>query len=114
MIGPAGIVAAGQAFAARAEARLGPPGRGRRATRGRDGPVAWEQLSPWVELRATLPVGAVFCVLRGPARGRPAHGRGPPSQLAGALRTSDGSPTCGSFVPGPLAIAKVAASIAIP
>ena len=35
---------------------------------------AWEQLSPWLELRTTLPVGALFCVLRGPppaARGSP-------------------------------------------
>jgi site-specific recombinase XerD len=31
---------------------------------------AWEQLSPWLQLRATLPVGALFCVLRGPTRGR--------------------------------------------
>jgi hypothetical protein len=27
---------------------------------------AWEQLTPWPHLRATLPVGALFCVLRGP------------------------------------------------
>ena len=32
---------------------------------------AWEQLRPWMELRATLPVGTLFCVLRGPTRGRP-------------------------------------------
>ncbi|MBV9796551.1 MAG: tyrosine-type recombinase/integrase, partial [Solirubrobacterales bacterium] len=32
---------------------------------------AWEQLRPWLELRTTLPVGALFCVLRGPTRGRP-------------------------------------------
>jgi site-specific recombinase XerD len=32
---------------------------------------AWEQLDPWHELRSTLPVGALFCVLRGPTRGRP-------------------------------------------
>ncbi len=32
---------------------------------------AWEQLNPWLQLRATLPVGALFCVLRGPTRGRP-------------------------------------------
>jgi hypothetical protein len=31
----------------------------------------WEQLDPWLQLRATLPVGALFCVLRGPTRGRP-------------------------------------------
>jgi site-specific recombinase XerD len=31
---------------------------------------AWEQLHSWLELRSTLPVGALFCVLRGPTRGR--------------------------------------------
>jgi hypothetical protein len=33
---------------------------------------AWEQLDPWLKTRAALPVGAPFCVLRGPTRGRPA------------------------------------------
>jgi Phage integrase family len=32
---------------------------------------AWEQLNPWLQLRSTLPVGALFCVLRGATRGRP-------------------------------------------
>ena len=32
---------------------------------------AWEQLDPWLAIRAELPVGALFCVLRGPTRGRP-------------------------------------------
>jgi integrase len=32
---------------------------------------AWEQLDPWVEPRRTLPIGALFCVMRGPTRGRP-------------------------------------------
>src|SRR5881397_855097 len=32
---------------------------------------AWEQLEPWLTMRAGLPVGALFCVLRGPTRGRP-------------------------------------------
>ncbi len=31
----------------------------------------WEQLEPWFELWASLPVGALFCVVRGPTRGRP-------------------------------------------
>jgi site-specific recombinase XerC len=31
---------------------------------------AWDQLAPWLELRATLPVGALFRVLRGPTAGR--------------------------------------------
>ena len=32
---------------------------------------AWDQLDPWLQLRVSLPVGALFCVLRGPTRGRP-------------------------------------------
>jgi integrase len=32
---------------------------------------AWQQLEPWLQLRRTLPVGPLFCVLRGPTRGRP-------------------------------------------
>ena len=32
---------------------------------------AWEQLAPWLALRSALPVGALFCILRGPTRGRP-------------------------------------------
>ena len=31
---------------------------------------AWEQLDPWLAIRPQLPVGALFCVLRGPTRGR--------------------------------------------
>jgi site-specific recombinase XerD len=30
----------------------------------------WEQLRPWLELRARLPIGALFCVISGPTRGR--------------------------------------------
>ena len=32
---------------------------------------AWAHLEPWLEVRAPLPAGALFCVLRGPTRGRP-------------------------------------------
>jgi hypothetical protein len=42
---------------------------------------AWEQLTPWLQLRATLPVGALFCVLRGPTAGRPWAPAGVRSQL---------------------------------
>src|ERR1700740_764488 len=31
---------------------------------------AWEQLAPWLNVRAGLPIDALFCVLRGPTRGR--------------------------------------------
>ena len=42
---------------------------------------AWEQLDPWIALRATLPVGALFCILRGPTRGRPCAPAGVRAQL---------------------------------
>jgi site-specific recombinase XerD len=45
---------------------------------------AWEQLEPWLEYRATLPVGALFCVLRGPTRGRPCA----PAGIRAQLRTT--------------------------
>ena len=31
---------------------------------------AWDQLTPYLEIRATLPVGALFCVIHGPTAGR--------------------------------------------
>jgi len=42
---------------------------------------AWEQLAPWLTLRSTLPVGALFCILRGPTRGRPWAPAGVRTQL---------------------------------
>ena len=31
----------------------------------------WQHLDPWLEHRRALPVGALFCILHGPTRGRP-------------------------------------------
>jgi site-specific recombinase XerD len=31
---------------------------------------AWSHLGPWLEVRRALPVGRLFCVVRGPTRGR--------------------------------------------
>ena len=31
---------------------------------------AWDQLTPYLEVRTTLPVGALFCVIHGPTAGR--------------------------------------------
>jgi integrase len=42
---------------------------------------AWDQLQPWLAVRASLPVGALFCVLRGPTRGRPCAPAGVRAQL---------------------------------
>jgi site-specific recombinase XerD len=42
---------------------------------------AWDQLAPWLEARRSLPIGALFCVLRGPTRGRPWTASGVRSQL---------------------------------
>jgi site-specific recombinase XerC len=41
----------------------------------------WQQLDLWLQLRAELPVGALFCVLRGPTSGRPWASAGVRSQL---------------------------------
>jgi site-specific recombinase XerD len=32
---------------------------------------AWSHLQPWLALRTGLPAGRLFCVVRGPTRGRP-------------------------------------------
>ena len=42
---------------------------------------AWEQLTPWLKVRETLPVGALFCVLRGPTAGHTWAPAGVRSQL---------------------------------
>ncbi len=42
---------------------------------------AWSQLEPWLELRRTLPVGRLFCALRGPTRGRPCAPTGNREQI---------------------------------
>jgi site-specific recombinase XerD len=42
---------------------------------------AWSQLDPWLELRRGLLVGRLFCVLRGPTKGRPCATAGIRSQL---------------------------------
>src|SRR2546421_10150703 len=48
----------------------------------------WEQLQPWLQHRATLPVGALFCVLRGPTRGRPCAPAGVRAQLRNTARAA--------------------------
>jgi len=42
---------------------------------------AWTHLAPWLELRSELPVGRLFCVVRGPTRGRPCASAGIRAQL---------------------------------
>lgn len=53
---------------------------GKRREVGMD-PWGWEQLSPWLERRLSLPVGALFCVISGPTRGRPWSSAGVRLQL---------------------------------
>lgn len=57
--------------------------RGKGGKRREVGMDRWarEHLDPWLKIRATLPVGALFCVLRGPTRGRPCAPAGVRSQL---------------------------------
>jgi site-specific recombinase XerD len=49
---------------------------------------AWENLEPWLAIRARLPVGALFCVLRGPTRGRPCAAAGIRGQLRSAAQAA--------------------------
>jgi site-specific recombinase XerD len=48
--------------------RRGKGGRRREVGMDRWG---WERLQPWLEFRATLPVGTLFCVIHGRTAGRP-------------------------------------------
>ena len=49
---------------------------------------AWTHLEPWLKLRRELPVGRLFCVLRGPTRGRPCASAGIRAQLHHAAATA--------------------------
>jgi integrase len=49
-------------------ARRGKGGRRREVGMDR---WAFQQLDPWLQIRRQLPVGTLFCVVRGPTRGRP-------------------------------------------
>ena len=50
---------------------------------------AWEALDPWLNVRAGLPIGALFCVLRGPTRGRPCSAAGVRVQLPGSVSSCE-------------------------
>lgn len=41
----------------------------------------WDQLAPWLDLRVSLPVGPLFCVLEGATAGRPWASGGARTQL---------------------------------
>jgi integrase len=47
-----------------------------------------DRLDPWLELRTMLPVGALFCVLRGPTRGRRCAPAGIRGQLHRAAKAA--------------------------
>jgi site-specific recombinase XerD len=49
---------------------------------------AWAQLEPWLDVRASLPAGALFCILRGPTRGRPCAPAGIRCQLHHVARAA--------------------------
>jgi site-specific recombinase XerD len=49
---------------------------------------AWEQLGPWIALRSTLPVGELFCVLRGATPGSPCSPAGIRTQLQRTARAA--------------------------
>jgi integrase len=45
-------------------------GKGRRRREVGMDEWGWEQLRPWLDARAELPVGPLFCIIDGPTRGR--------------------------------------------
>lgn len=49
---------------------------------------AWTELERWIEVRKQMPVGALFCVLRGPTRGQPCSPAGIRSQLHHVARAA--------------------------
>ena len=57
---------------------------------------AWDQLTPYVEVRATLPVGALFCVIHGPTAGRRWEASAARKQLR---RTAEGAGVRRRFAP---------------
>jgi hypothetical protein len=73
----------------------GPQRQGRPTTRGRHGRVGWEQLRPWLNARAELPVGPLFCIIDGPARGD--RGQVPP--FAPSSADSPPAPASGGASP---------------
>jgi integrase len=60
---------------------------------------AWDALDPWIDLRAGLPIGALFCVLRGPTRGRPCSAAGVRVQLRNADHSRGASPAGATSAP---------------
>jgi site-specific recombinase XerD len=49
---------------------------------------AWTHLTPWLEIREPLPVGRLFCIVRGPTRGGPCASAGIRAQLHHAAATA--------------------------
>jgi integrase len=64
---------------------------GRRREVGMD-EWGWEQLRPWLTVRAELPVGPLFCIIDGPTRGRPWSG----AAVRGEFRGSRSAPGSGA------------------
>jgi integrase len=63
---------------------------GRRREVGMD-EWAWERLAPWLTARVELPIGPLFCVVDGPARGGPWSA----SAARSDLRVWRARPVCG-------------------
>jgi hypothetical protein len=56
---------------------------------------AWgDHLAPWLAVRVELPVGALFCVIDGPTRGRPGCGAAS-RRINSVMRTPSSSPERG-------------------
>lgn len=78
---------------------------GRPPAGGRDEPLGVGHLDPWLEVRTTLPAGALFCVPRGPTRGWPCAPAGIRGQLhSAALAARGSSPVRAASTPAPHAL----------
>src|SRR5215218_3341345 len=63
---------------------------GRRREVGMDD-WAWEQLEPWLQARVELPIGPLFCVVKGATRGRPWAAAAARSELRRVAREARGA-----------------------
>jgi integrase len=82
------------------------PGRGAILIRGAKGGkrrevgmdrFGWQHLDSWLERRRALPVGALFCILHGPTRGRSWGGARGPERAAPRGSGGSGSSAAGAI-----------------
>jgi integrase len=81
---------------------------GRRREVGMD-EWGWEQLRPWLDARAELPVGPLFCIIDGPTRGRPWSGAAVRGEFRRLAAEAGRSPSLRAAPTAPCACARARA-----